>query len=805
MSRDYKLSSILQGHSMDVKSVNPCSEPPGALVTASRDKTARLWYRQQDGSYSQRKVFRGHTKYVSTAVFVEPTEEFPSGLVYTGCQDARIRAFLPDVEEPLFLLEGHAENVVSLSVGKFGTLVSGSWDTTAKVWVGRRATMTLQGHTAAVWATGILPEVGIMVTGGADKTIRLWKAGKQTHCLTGHTDAVRDLAIISSTEFLSAANDASVRRWSAATGECTATYYGHTNYIYSIALLPHTVPGTAWVTGGEDRSMRVWEAGEIKQTLYLPAISVWSVAALDNGDVCAATNDGLVRVFSREPARYASKELMTAFEEELAACSVAAEQELGGIKLTDLPGPEALFEPGARDGQQKMVREGDKVSVHSWSMSGQKWEKIGDVMGAAGGSQATSGKKLYKGKEYDFVFDIEIDEPKMTLKLPFNTTDDPFMAAQSFIDTNDLSQYYLEEIANHIIKNTGGATLGTGLVNCDPLTGGGSYSSQGVSGANHSSGQSGAPDPFTGGGAYTSGSGGVQVGGGGGVPDPWMQGAYRTEGYSGDKMEVDKAVNSYFPHKEFLKFSGSIKIDPLIAKLQEFNGLLAEDLKLVNEDIPKLTSLITPEPDVEALTTLLNILQKFPDNNVFPALDLTRLAVFNPKIQSELLGKDNLDAIYSCCLRLMDKELPVPCQMLSLRVLTNLCATQQGEVLLRTYMESVVNRVMVQLLPIKDNNKNIEIAVSTLLLNLVVSFSTNLDTEALTQLLTPLGLHFLEQIQDWEARFRVLVGIGTILATVEDTKEFAKAMDVKESVRGWRILEGPQKVSECASFIEGLL
>jgi phospholipase A-2-activating protein len=47
--------------------------------------------------------------------------------------------------------------------------------------------------------------------------------------------------------------------------------------------------------------------------------------------------------------------------------------------------------------------------------------------------QATSGKKLYQGKEYDYVFDIEIDEPRCTLKLPFNIADDPYMAAQQFI------------------------------------------------------------------------------------------------------------------------------------------------------------------------------------------------------------------------------------------------------------------------------------------------------------------------------------------------------------------------------------
>jgi hypothetical protein len=33
-------------------------------------------------------------------------------------------------------------------------------------------------------------------------------------------------------------------------GECLGVYYGHENYIYSIALLPNN---SSWVTSGEDR------------------------------------------------------------------------------------------------------------------------------------------------------------------------------------------------------------------------------------------------------------------------------------------------------------------------------------------------------------------------------------------------------------------------------------------------------------------------------------------------------------------------------------------------------------------------
>ena len=100
----------------------------------------------------------------------------------------------------------------------------------------------------------------------------------------------------------------------------------------------------------------------------------------------------------------------------------------------------------------------------------------GDVVGAP-----ESNKKMYEGKEYDYVFDIDIDEPKMVLKLPYNTIDDPWMAAQRFIHKHELSQQFLDTIANFIVQNAkGGEKLGTGGGNycADPLTGSGAYVSE---------------------------------------------------------------------------------------------------------------------------------------------------------------------------------------------------------------------------------------------------------------------------------------------------------------------------------------
>lgn len=60
-----------------------------------------------------------------------------------------------------------------------------------------------------------------------------------------------------------------------------------------------------------------------------------------------------------------------------------------------MPGKEALYEPGKSDGQTKLVREGTKVTVFSWSAAQKEWTKVGDVAGA---NEENSGKTLHQGK-----------------------------------------------------------------------------------------------------------------------------------------------------------------------------------------------------------------------------------------------------------------------------------------------------------------------------------------------------------------------------------------------------------------------
>lgn len=98
-------------------------------------------------------------------------------------------------------------------------------------------------------------------------------------------------------------------------------------------------------------------------------------------------------------------------------------------------------------------------------------------------------KQLYEGKEYDYVFDVDIQDG-VVLKLPYNITgafihldaklttmltvapDNPYQAALKFLQTNDLPESYIDQVVKFIEQNTAGQQLGTGSSDyVDPFTG----------------------------------------------------------------------------------------------------------------------------------------------------------------------------------------------------------------------------------------------------------------------------------------------------------------------------------------------
>jgi phospholipase A-2-activating protein len=391
-----------------------------------------------------------------------PTKEFPDGLIISSGQDSLIEARQPDKTAESNadgFMVGHSNQVCSLDVNpEAGWIVSGSWDKSARIWqIGRWETeVELHGHTATVWAV-VAYNRDTVVTGCADRAIRVFDIRGKLHISFDGKDIVRALAKLpeghqSTGQIASATNDGVIRFWNLK-GALIAELYGHESFIYSLAVLP----SGELVSSGEDRTVRIWQGTNCVQVITLPAISVWAVSAGSNGDIIAGSSDKVARIFTRDPKRMANASELAEFD--MAVKSSAVPREQVGPVVSDLPGPEFLErKSGTKEGQSQMIKELDgTTTLYQWSMSQQIWIKIGEVVDSTGSS---STKQSFGGKEYDYIFDIDIEDGKPALKLPYNVTQNPYEAATKFLQDNDLPLTYLEETANFIIKNTQGASLG---------------------------------------------------------------------------------------------------------------------------------------------------------------------------------------------------------------------------------------------------------------------------------------------------------------------------------------------------------
>ena len=101
---------------------------------------------------------------------------------------------------------------------------------------------------------------------------------------------------------------------------------------------------------------------------------------MPNGDIVTGASDGIVRVFSEAEERWASLEDLKAFDDLVASQALPA-QQIGDVKKSDLPGPEALGEPGMhtfihvlaslshfclgrKPGEVKMIQNGSITEAH---------------------------------------------------------------------------------------------------------------------------------------------------------------------------------------------------------------------------------------------------------------------------------------------------------------------------------------------------------------------------------------------------------------------------------------------------------
>jgi len=730
------------------------------VVSAARDKTVRSWNRTKENEFQQQNVYLGHSQYVNAVTYLPPSDAHPNGLIASSGADTVINIYdVNHPEEPCYTLIGHTANVCSLVVTAAGDLISGSWDHTAIVWKDFQQAYVLKGHDATVWSV-LSVEEGVVLTASADRTIKQWVNGKNTHTYTGHTDVVRDLALVPGIGFVSCSNDSSLRLWSLS-GDTLMELHGHTSYVYSVSVLSTG----ELVSSGEDGCVRVWKGGECVQTIQQPCLSVWCVSVLPNDDIIVGGSDTVVRLFTRATERLADQETLKQFDELVASHAIPSTQ-IGDIKKDDLPGQEALHIPGKKEGQVLMVRNGNIVEAHQWSATTSTWTKVGEVVDAVGSGR----KQVYDGLEYDYVFDIDISGggPGSMLKLPYNVTDNPYDAAQTFIWKYELSQDFLDQIADFIIKNAKGVEIGMSNNSqyVDPYTGAARYTPSSRptdSSASYS-------DPFTGASAYST------------TPAP--------------KPTVPKVL----PQRTPLLFKQA-SLAALRQKLTATNGQLDSSLALSSElfeqvnigiqYLQKPTESVNQEELQGAIAAIVKLVTTWPVELRFPGLDLLRLyAVYQPALLIATISDSDLEGFFRTWANLndlstyasgkksADKTLETN-YMLTVRTYVNLFGSDVGLEYIKAHQQSIISLLLSDGAWVSFQSKNFRLALSTLFLNFSVQSGTSGIDEEVELVLVQNIMEFLKDETDEQNIYRAVVAIGTLLSQSANAKEAAVVFDGK--------------------------
>ncbi|GAA5987953.1 hypothetical protein JCM10908_007288 [Rhodotorula pacifica] len=284
-------TTLLEGHD-DVVLGLARSGDGQLLVSGSKDNTARVWRARPRATATKSAEWtcigraEGHVESVGAVA----TSKRDRNLLVTASQDRTAKiwdlaALFDKIGEPvngdamqsmraMSTTKIHDKDINSLDISPNDKLLaSGSQDRTAKLFAisytpatkSTAATASLsllgtfKGHKRGVWSVKFSPVDQVLATASGDRTVKLWNLSDFTCVKTfeGHSNSVLRVDFLTrGMQLATAASDGLVKVWNIKDEECATTLDNHEEKVWALAV---SKDEKFVVSGGADSVITVWE------------------------------------------------------------------------------------------------------------------------------------------------------------------------------------------------------------------------------------------------------------------------------------------------------------------------------------------------------------------------------------------------------------------------------------------------------------------------------------------------------------------------------------------------------------------
>jgi WD40 repeat protein len=228
-------------------------------------------------------AFHGHADIVHSLAFSPD-----GGMLVSASYDKTVRLWDVANRKSLHVLGGHSDVVYTVAFSPDGLrVVSGSWDHTLRLWDAKSGKLIreMQGHEKKVLSAAFSGDRRYIASGSEDRCIRLWDAttGDFVKELSRGEDLVDGLAFTPDGQRLLVRHAQTVTVVSVPAGEVLTRFEHHDNLISAMAVSPE---GHVAASGGGNVSeIYLWdtETGAMIRKLVGHGRPVWSVGFAQDG------------------------------------------------------------------------------------------------------------------------------------------------------------------------------------------------------------------------------------------------------------------------------------------------------------------------------------------------------------------------------------------------------------------------------------------------------------------------------------------------------------------------------------------